>query len=132
MNYSFVKDTEMLTRFVFTPQHIDKRDGSIKWQAFKPASDGTSVTRQDYVSPEKILQLGVEIAKARKHSTKLHSKAEILAQNARKLKIDVTAAPTARDPNHANIVKWPSDKNEVMMLCKELLIASRHVLSYLP
>jgi hypothetical protein len=53
--------------------------------------------------------------------------AEIIVQRIRKNKLDVKAAPTARDPNHANIYKWPPDKDDRMILCKELLIAAKCV-----
>lgn len=127
MNNFPVENAETLARFIFTPYHIKSSDGSVRWQAFKPAHDGTSVTRQDFVSFERVFELGHDIARVSSRNIELRCKAEIQAQYIYSIRLGIKPAPSKRDPNHANIVGWPLDKNARMALCKELRIHSRFI-----
>jgi hypothetical protein len=120
-NTSAIKDKESLARYIFSPMHIKK--GRLRWQAFKPKNGETSVTRQDFTSQETVVSLGKEIAK-RSTFLRYKGKADIAAKEVFTLGLDVTPAPTERDNNHANIVKWPKEKDERIDLCKELLMKS--------
>lgn len=132
MNYSHVLDKETVARFVFSPEHI-RSDGSIRWQVFSPAPDGTSVTREAFVAKKKLISLGFKIGNARKKIQQLHRIAELLTKDVRQIafdvkhhpRLDVSPAPSKFNPNHANIVNWSIDKDERMMICKELLNCSK-------
>jgi len=132
MNHSPVESTEILVRFIYAPFHIRKSDGTIRWQAFKPAHDGTSVTRQKYALPKIVLQLGEALARFKQKYikqgyVKMIGKAEVLTQHVRNLNLDAKPAPSKRDPNHANIIKWPPNKDAQIMLCKELIVKSKFI-----
>lgn len=119
-----VEDKELLSRHIYFPLHINKKSGLPKWQAFKPTKDGeTSVTRQDYTSAEEVFRLGRNRAK-RNTFLVFQGKADIVAKDVRTKALDIEPAPNNDDHNHADIIRWPAEKEEQIDLCKQLLLKS--------
>lgn len=127
MSLSFIRDSETLIRFIFSPYHI-RKDESLKWQAFKPLNDETSVTIKNNLSDKNLHSIGkkIESARKKKKQTSLLGEARIFAQTVYNNKLDILSAPSKNNPNHANIIDWPNDKDEYMMVCKELILNARY------
>lgn len=124
MNHSPVTNKEILARYIFTPMHL-RNNGTIRWQAFKPRNGETSVTRQDYATSKRVMQLGHKMTRDRLF--RLYGKVDIVTKDIRSLGLDAKAAPSPRDHNHANIVGWSTEKDEQIDFCKELLMKTKHV-----
>ncbi len=127
MNSSFISDSEKLIRFIFSPYHI-RNDESVKWQAFKPRNGETSVTIKNNLSDKNLHSIGQKIESFRKKKDKisLFGEARIFAKTVYKNKLNILSAPSKNNPNHANIIDWPNDKDEYMMVCKELIIDAHY------
>jgi hypothetical protein len=117
-----VDDDECLARFVFDKRHIPKAGSGIKAEAMLPFKwTELSVTRHRELSEAEISLLGREVANQRstpERKFKLLGRADFLAQSVRRIRLD--AKPDEPPRNHANIIKWPTEKSAQMSLAQEL------------
>lgn len=127
MDSFVVKDSENLVRHVFSPFHV-KKDRSVKWQAFNPnpKNGETSVTCKDSLTAKQLYSIGKNIETSHKGKAFLCGEAKILAETVRRNRLDVIGAPNENNPNHANIVNWPIDKDACIMVCKELILYAQY------
>lgn len=122
-----IADKEILARFVLFSGWL-RGGNKVKPDAFMPPRNlELSVTRQLDLSQEDLWQIGRRIAELRSNA-KLHGRADITADIARKQSLDVKPTPQPR--NHANIVGWPNEKSAQKIIAQEISAAasspSRH------
>lgn len=107
----------MLSRFILYKDHYRPSDNSVRPAAFLPNSRGeTSVFRVSNISTEETWRIGNEVATSRNRT--LYGKADLLtpAVLAQNLRVESQEPP----PRHANIIGWPSGKDERKMIAIEL------------
>jgi hypothetical protein len=121
-----VEDDELLVRFIFDRKHIDKSHSTVKPEAFLPHGSplATSVFRTAGINDAQIWEIANDIAAKRSRSYK--GRADFLAQtlHGTPLKLDADDDP----PRHANIVGWPTEKADQLLLA--LGLASDATLVY--
>lgn len=112
---NIINDEELLSRYIFTKKHIRSSDNTIKGDAFIPptSSLSTSVTRHATNSEQEIWDIGAKVSAIRKKT--LHGKGEIKSKHVRKINLDVLPTPSKPpelNPHHADIIKWPTEKED--------------------
>ena len=112
--------SEQIARYILSKRHFSTSNRTVKYGAYLPAPDGeTSVYRISGLSEEVIWEIGQENV-AKPSSRTLYARGDTPANVI--LKTRLTLVPeTAPHPLHANIVKWPSDKDERKMLALEIV-----------
>jgi hypothetical protein len=109
---SDVSPEEIVARFVRSRHWIRASDDTVKPDAFMPPSDlNLSVTRHIGLSEELLWKIGQEVVReiAEKGSAALIGRADLLVK-AIPPPLKTEAAAIARNPNHAHLTGWPSDK----------------------
>lgn len=119
-----VADKEILARFVLFSGWL--RSGNrVKPDAFMPPPNlELSVTRHLGLSQDDLWQIGHGIAEMRPDA-KLHGRADITADIARKQSLDVKPTPQPDNHNHANIVGWPNEKSAQKIKAQEISAAAQ-------
>jgi hypothetical protein len=118
----WVMDSEVLVRFIFNSSEYRKSDLTVKPKAFMPPKNGKwSVTRRGNLEECAIWSIGQSVASARQQA--LHGKGEILAAAVRWTGLKVEPAPLQKNPNHANVVGWPQEKDRLMSVAQQLAAA---------
>lgn len=121
---SFVADNEWLARFVLFSRWV-RADLTIKPDAFIPHPyPDLSVTRHLGLSGSRLWQVGQEIAASR--PAKLLGRADIDGSSVRNAALEVVPKPTKNNPNHANVVSWPSNKAEQKIIAQKLAAAAQY------
>lgn len=117
-NVPDVGSDELLARFVLFGSHI-RSDDSLKPDAFIPAPRvELSVTRHLCATQAEIWDVGRSVAASRERT--LHGRGDVRADVCQARKLRVRAAPIVGNPNHADIVDWPSQKPEQKLIAQEL------------
>ena len=114
-----VADNELLARFIVTRD--EKRDdGTVRHRLFLPYKHvELSVQRHREASPGETWQVGFNVAVLR--SKTLYGLANIRASSCRIGNLDVLPAPILpANSNHANITRYPAEKEDQMALAKVL------------
>ncbi len=111
-----ISPTENLSRFILDEDCIRRKDGSVKWQAFKPPRDlRLSVFRTTDVANGEIWHIGTSIV-AEPQGKTLVGRADLIALVVRNKGLDVVSQePPER---HAEIINWPERRemrNEIAM-----------------
>ncbi len=111
-----ISSSENLSRFILDKDYIRKKDGSVRWQAFKPPRNlRLSVYRTTGVAEEEIWHIGLSRV-AEPQGKTLVGRADLIAFVVRKNKLDVVSQePPER---HADIINWPERRemrNEIAM-----------------
>ncbi len=120
---------EKLTRYIFSRSHYRTSDHTVKYSAYLPAPNGeTSVFRTSSISGEEIWKIGLEFV-AKPHSRSLYARGDTVASVIMKTDLEIVPEPTPH-PLHANIVKWPTERDQQKMLALE--IANESLLAILP
>ena len=101
---------ECLARYIFQKNKRDVRpDGTIKPDPFIPFKYvELSVTRHRGLNESQIWSIGDMVAE--KVGSKLHGRADRLTAVFVSQNLQVVAAPEDGNPNHANVIGWPLEK----------------------
>ena len=114
-----VGDNETLARYVLQRSHIRSSDRTVKPDAFMPRPDlQLSAMRHRDATEEELWRVGEEIAD--KRSRTLYGRGDFGVVDCVDQKLAVSAAPVPGNPNHANVVKWPDDKDAQKSIAQEL------------
>ncbi|WP_126457164.1 hypothetical protein [Sulfuriflexus mobilis] len=122
---------EPISRYIFNKRHFRRLKGTVEYGAFlpNPKNNETSVFRVKGLSEDRIWNIGFNhVAKDRIESLK--SRADILSTDISILSDNVLSVvkETSSHKLHANIVGWPSEDHEQIMLATELANESKLVL----
>lgn len=119
---------EPLTRFVFEKKWIDKANKGPKPDAFLPIGTPlqTSVFRIARLSDKGTWEIGASVAKARQRSLKARADFPVNALDGTPLRLD----PDNNPPRHANILGWPEEKSDQLLLAS--ILANESQLSLPP
>lgn len=114
---------EVLARFVLHRSHIRRTTRTVKPDAFIPHPYGElSVTRHLDATEEELSSIGRAVATTRNIS--LYGRADFPVAVCAAQNLAVRAAPVSRNPNHANITGWPSDKPSQKIIALEIAAAA--------
>jgi len=128
MNLNPVDDNERLARFIDSSRWIRKQDHYVKPAAFMPYPNmELSVSRCLKNFEDFVWALGQLIAQSRQPPRNLYGRADITALDVRNQKLDILPAPENNNPNHANIVNWPEEKEKQKILALELSACAQFV-----
>jgi hypothetical protein len=118
-----VTDDEKLARYIYSKRHI-REDQTVRPDAFIPHPyPDLSVTRHRELEESLIWKIGVEIGVER--SVSLHGRADVTASKLRQHALEVNPEPVPGNPNHANVVGWPSDKPSQKNLAQKIVVDAR-------
>jgi hypothetical protein len=114
MNGSIAPD-ELLARYITSSRWFRKQDQTVKQDAFMPPEPplGTplelSVTRHVNFTEDDIWNIGRGIAI---HASRtLYGRADVKTAHVTAQRLSLESKPESDNPNHANIVGWPLDKD---------------------
>lgn len=110
-----VDPSEILSRYIFTEKYL-RRDNSVKWQAFKPRNNETSVYRTSDLPESDIWDIGTGIQSS--SGRNLKGRADIRTLSVLNVSLDVVESITPA--RHANIAGWPDNYAEMMHLAQKL------------
>jgi hypothetical protein len=118
-----IGDGEQLARFVLFSKHICTSGQRVKPDAFipHPHSD-LSVTRHNGFSEKQLWNIGRKVSIERKRT--LYGRADVSATTVRQQSLKVEPKPLKGNPNHANILGWPTEKSAQKIIAQELAAAS--------
>jgi hypothetical protein len=122
-----VAPNELLARYITSSRWFRQQDQTVKQDAFIPPENPLelSVTRHITFTEDDIWRIGRVVAGGMGRN--LHGRADIKTDCVIEQQLDVVPQPVPDNPNHANIVGWPLEKNERKMRALELAIAARFV-----
>jgi hypothetical protein len=121
-----VHDEELLARFILFSGWFWKGQ-TVRPDCFIPHPyPDLSVTRHFGLSESQLWRIGQETANARPKAT-LYGRADLKTVDARRQKLQVTAAPLRKNLNHANITGWPPDKPSQKVIAQELAASATFV-----
>ena len=115
-----ISHDELLARYITSSRWYRKRDQTVKQDAFIPPEDllELSTTRHLNLSEDKIWDTGRKVAAGQ--SRNLHGRADFKVFHVTLQSLSVVADPTPCNPNHANIIRWPQEKDARKSLALEL------------
>jgi hypothetical protein len=117
-----VDSTELLGRFV-TQSSQFRKDYTVKQDLFMPNLKGeVSVMRHRQASEDDIWNIGDGIAS--KMNRTLYGRSDVLAVKCQDLNLSVNASPTQDNPNHADIINWPDQKEDKKAIAQKLAAAA--------
>lgn len=109
---------EWLARFVLNRRHV-RADGTVKREAFVPFKwVELSVTRHLDWTQEQIWEAGDRVARQTEKTLQGRADAQVSTYAGQGL--PVIAAPEPDNPNHANVIDWPQDKQAQMEIALEI------------
>lgn len=122
-----VAPNELLARYIISSHWFRKQDQTVKQDAFIPPDDPLelSVTRHVKLTENDIWNIGRGIAVSR--SRTLYGRADVTTAHVIAQRLSVVPQPISDNPNHANIVNWPSDKDARKMRALEIARAARFI-----
>lgn len=104
-----VAPDELLSRYITSSKWIRKQDQTVKQDAFIPPNSELSVTRHLGLTERAIWIIGEKIVESTPRS--LHGRADVKTSHVIAQCLDVVPQPEDGNPNHANIINWPPDKD---------------------
>ncbi|MGQ0556721.1 MAG: hypothetical protein ACT4PN_12345 [Nitrospiraceae bacterium] len=114
-----VAEAEWLARYIVRKQHV-RRDGTVKPDPFIPFKYvELSVMRHLELSEQRIWDIGDRVAS--QTNTQLQGRADAQASAYIRQRLRVVAAPVEHNPNHANVVDWPFDKQAQKEIALEIV-----------
>lgn len=118
---------ELLARYITSSRWFRKQDRTVKQDAFIPPENPLelSVTRHLTLTEDNLWKIGKGIVKDTPRT--LHGRADVETKQVLAQKLEVVPQPVSDNPNHANIVGWPVEKNERKMRALELAKVTRFV-----
>lgn len=122
-----VAPDELLARYITYSRWYRQQDQTVKQDAFIPPENPLelSVTRHINFTENDIWRIGRSVAGGMGRN--LHGRADIKTDCVIEQRLSVTPHPVPDNPNHANIVGWPLEKDERKMRALELAKAARFV-----
>jgi len=124
-----VAASEQIARYILSKRQFSASNRTVKYGAYLPAPDGeTSVYRISNLSDDAIWTIGQEYV-AKSSSRSLYGRGDTAAEVIMTTGLDIVPEVTPH-PLHANIVNWPSEKDERKILAIE--IANEAVLTLPP
>ncbi len=124
-----VNSDEYLARFIIFSKWIRNSDKTVKPDAFIPhPHKELSVTRHSRpknLSGNELWAIGERVANSRK--TTLYGRADFQTDPVRRQNLDVIPNRIEGNPNHANIIRWPSDKALQKSIAQHLSAVSRYI-----
>lgn len=119
MNGSVAPD-ELLARYITSSKWLHKQDQTVKQDAFipPPPYSELSVTRHLHLTDGDIWKIGRKIVEGKPRS--LHGRADVETSHVIAQRLDVAPQPMDGNPNHANIINWPPDKDARKMCALEI------------
>lgn len=130
---SSVASDELLARYITSSRWLRSSNQTVKPDAFIPLDSELSVTRHLHLTEEEIWKIGRKIAEGIPRS--LYGRADVETRHVIAQGLDVVSQPIEPDnpdhanhnPNHANIVNWPTEKDARKMCALEIAMAARFV-----
>lgn len=117
-----VQADEQLARFILYRSHL-RQDGTVRPDTFIPhPQNELSVTRHLQLSVLELWKIGQDIA--RQIGKTLHGRADVQVFVFQNQGLRVVAAPVSENPNHANVVGWPSEKPAQKIIAQEIAAAA--------
>jgi len=114
-----VAEAEWLARYIVRKQHV-RRDGTVKPDPFIPFKYvKLSVTRHLALTEQQIWDIGDRVASQTR--TQLQGRADAQGSVYMQQRLRVIAAPEEQNPNHVNVVDWPSDKQAQKEIALEIV-----------
>ena len=114
-----VTEDEWLARYILRREHV-RADGTVKPDPFIPYRHvELSVTRHKGLEEFAIWAIGECVA--RKRQTALLGRADTQARVFIRQRLTVKPDPQIDDPNHANVVGWPADKQAQKEIAIEIV-----------
>ena len=114
-----VAPNELLARYVLYSKHFRASDRTVRQDAFVPHPYvDLSVTRHLLATESELSEVGRNIASVQ--AKKFYGRADILAKTCLGLALDVKPDPVNGNPNHANVLQWPTDKPAQKMIAMQL------------
>jgi hypothetical protein len=116
------ESSEPLSRFIFPKDHFSRNTLRPKPDAFLPSGFPlqTSVTRTIGLAPAEIWHIGLEIGLRRGRT--LRARADIASGDV--INTGLAIDPDNNPPRHANIINWPEEKHDQLILATELAEAA--------
>lgn len=113
-----VSDDELLARFATQSKQF-RSDDTVKPDLFIPYRHvELSVTRHRDATEEEIWSVALELANA--FERKLFGRSDLLASACKVDSLRVVEKPLPRNPNHADIEGWPSQKQDQKAIALKL------------
>ncbi len=124
-----VAPNELLARYITSSKWFHKQDQTVKQDAFIPHDDPLelSVTRHLNLIENDIWNIGRRIAGGM--SRTLHGRADVRTVHVIAQRLSVVPKTEDNNPNHANIVNWPLDKDARKMRALEIARVARFVVN---
>jgi hypothetical protein len=114
-----VAPDELLARYIIYSKWIRSSDQTVKQDAFIPPDSELSVIRHLHLTEEGIWKIGRKIAEGIPRP--LYGRADVETRHVIAQHLDVVSQPDLPDnPNHANIINWPLDKDARKMRALEI------------
>jgi len=120
-----VAPDELLSRYIIYSKWIRKQDQTVKQDAFIPPNSELSVTRHLGLTEGAIWIIGGKIAESIHRS--LHGRADVKTSHVIAQRLNVVPQPVDGNPNHANIINWPPDKDARKMCALEIASVAHFV-----
>lgn len=114
-----VATSERIARYILSKRHFSTSNRTVKYGAYLPAQNGeTSVYRTSTLPEAEIWKIGKQYV-AEPMDRTLYARGDTPVSVIVKTILEVVPEITPH-PLHANIVKWPSGKDEKKMLAVEI------------
>ena len=117
MNGSIAPD-EFLARYITSSRWFHKQELTVKQDAFIPPNSELSVTRHLGLTERAIWIIGEKIVESTPRS--LHGRSDVETSHVIAQRLNVVPQPEDGNPNHANIINWPPDKDARKMCALEI------------
>jgi hypothetical protein len=121
-----VEASELLARFITASGWVRSKCQTVKQDAFIPYPyPDLSATRHRNLTQEDLWRIGQEVAAARPAT--LYGRADVLAADVRRQRLEVEPRPVPENLNHASIIGWPSDKPSQKIIAQQLAAVAGYV-----
>lgn len=118
-----VDDDELLARYVSQRSQFRHRDRTLKQDLFIPNRRGElSVTRHRDATEAQVWQIGRDVAEALKRT--LYGRGDLRASDYTNHALRVEATPYSGNPNHADVMGWPPQKQDQKAIAIKLAAAA--------
>lgn len=113
-----IDPNEEITRYIFEKTHFASSKGRVKYSAFLPKKRKTSVFRISKLEEQEIWDIGIEYV-SKERNIPLLARGDIFVSVV--LNNSLSVAPdTEKHAKHANIIDWPDNKGDQMLIAKQL------------
>lgn len=114
-----IQSPDEVTRYIFDKSGYARTTGRVKYNVLMPNSDGeTSVFWITNLSSKEIWDIGQRYV-AERISRTLRARGDLFSSNVLDESLEIKPE-TKTHPRHANIVGWPTQKSEKILIAKKL------------